>query len=131
VPNIQAATAIAGWVSANQELPYMTPPIPAPEMNPPQQEQVNFSGDSQDSSELLADYWIPWSLVALRKSYNRTLFCAISIQCTPSKPIFLGPVILLPSLYFLDLQVISPPNLSLCSFLPQLHYIFILFIQLP
>ncbi|XP_021917169.1 uncharacterized protein LOC110828613 isoform X2 [Zootermopsis nevadensis] len=49
VPNIQAATAIAGWVSANQELPYMTPPIPAPEMNPPQQEQVNFSGDSQDS----------------------------------------------------------------------------------
>jgi hypothetical protein len=56
VPNIQAATAIAGWVSANQELPYMTPPIPAPEMNPPQQEQVNFSGDSQDSSELLANY---------------------------------------------------------------------------
>ncbi|XP_023707154.1 uncharacterized protein LOC111864196 isoform X2 [Cryptotermes secundus] len=49
VPDIQAATAIAGQISANQELPYMTPPVPTPEMNPPQQQQVNFSGDSQDS----------------------------------------------------------------------------------
>ncbi|KAJ9581122.1 hypothetical protein L9F63_023699, partial [Diploptera punctata] len=39
VPDIQAATAIAGRISANQELPYMTPPI----------QQTNFSGDSQDS----------------------------------------------------------------------------------
>jgi len=53
VPDIQAATAIAGQISANQELPYMTPPISAPEMNPSQQQEVNFSGDSQDSSELL------------------------------------------------------------------------------
>lgn len=49
VPDIQAATAIAGHISANQELPYMTPPIPSQEMNPPQQQQLNFSGDSQDS----------------------------------------------------------------------------------
>lgn len=56
VPDIQAATAIAGQISANQELPYMTPPIPAPEMNPPQHQQVNFSGDSQDSSEFLDNY---------------------------------------------------------------------------
>ncbi|XP_066992849.2 uncharacterized protein [Anabrus simplex] len=40
VPDIPAATAIAGHVSANQELPYMTPPILA---------STNFSGDSQDS----------------------------------------------------------------------------------
>ncbi|XP_069685461.1 uncharacterized protein [Periplaneta americana] len=49
VPDIQAATAIAGRISANQELPYMTPPIPAPEIDPPQPQQANFSGDSQDS----------------------------------------------------------------------------------
>ncbi|KAJ4444177.1 hypothetical protein ANN_05967 [Periplaneta americana] len=52
VPDIQAATAIAGRISANQELPYMTPPIPAPEIDPPQPQQANFSGDSQDSNAL-------------------------------------------------------------------------------
>lgn len=38
--DITAATAVAGAIPANQELPYMTPPIA----------QTNFSGDSQDSS---------------------------------------------------------------------------------
>ena len=57
VPDIQAATAIAGHISANQELPYMTPPLPSQETDPPQQQQLNFSGDSQDSSELLAGYF--------------------------------------------------------------------------
>lgn len=41
-PTIPAASAIAGRVSASQELPYMTPPIV--------QSQQFFSGDSQDSS---------------------------------------------------------------------------------
>lgn len=39
--DISAATAVAGAIPANQELPYMTPPIAS---------QANFSGDSQDSS---------------------------------------------------------------------------------
>lgn len=39
--DIPAATAVAGGIAANQELPYMTPPIA----------QLNFSGDSQDSSK--------------------------------------------------------------------------------
>jgi hypothetical protein len=56
VPDIQAATAIAGQISANQELPYMTPPVPAPDVSPPEHQQVNFSGDSQDSSEFLVSY---------------------------------------------------------------------------
>lgn len=38
--DIPAASAVAGGISANQELPYMTPPLTQP----------NFSGDSQDSS---------------------------------------------------------------------------------
>nr|XP_022904227.1 uncharacterized protein LOC111416438 isoform X1 [Onthophagus taurus] len=38
---IPAATAVAGGIAANVELPYMTPPI----------SQANFSGDSQDSSK--------------------------------------------------------------------------------
>jgi hypothetical protein len=64
VPDIQAATAIAGHISANQELPYMTPPIPSQEMNPQQQQQqLNFSGDSQDSSESLAGYLIMFCVV--------------------------------------------------------------------
>lgn len=42
---IPAASAIAGRVSASQELPYMTPPIV--------QSQQYFSGDSQDSSSML------------------------------------------------------------------------------
>ncbi|XP_058839814.1 serine-rich adhesin for platelets-like isoform X1 [Topomyia yanbarensis] len=41
--DIPAASAIAGRVSASQDLPYMTPPI----VQPPQ----HFSGDSQDSSK--------------------------------------------------------------------------------
>ncbi|XP_055637110.1 uncharacterized protein LOC129775896 isoform X2 [Toxorhynchites rutilus septentrionalis] len=44
VADIPAASAIAGRVSASQDLPYMTPPI----VQPPQQ---HFSGDSQDSSK--------------------------------------------------------------------------------
>lgn len=57
---IPAATAIAGGIPANQELPYMTPPLNLPtnsgatgssavataSSNQPQ----HFSGDSQDSS---------------------------------------------------------------------------------
>ncbi|XP_065169349.1 dentin sialophosphoprotein isoform X2 [Atheta coriaria] len=43
--DINAASAVAGGIAANQDLPYMTPPI-----NPSNQ-QVNFSGDSQDSSK--------------------------------------------------------------------------------
>lgn len=51
--DIQAANAISGSVQANQDLPYMTPPLlmllphpPHPQHNSPQQ---HFSGDSQDS----------------------------------------------------------------------------------
>lgn len=40
--DISAATAVAGAIAANQELPYMTPPVVVA--------QTNFSGDSQDSS---------------------------------------------------------------------------------
>lgn len=42
--DIPAASAIAGRVSASQDLPYMTPPIVQPT-------QQHFSGDSQDSSK--------------------------------------------------------------------------------
>lgn len=42
---IPAASAIAGRVSASQDLPYMTPPIVQPGQH--------FSGDSQDSSSKL------------------------------------------------------------------------------
>lgn len=45
---IPAASAIAGRVSASQELPYMTPPIVQPQ-------QQYFSGDSQDSSSKLSN----------------------------------------------------------------------------
>lgn len=55
--DIQAANAISGGVQANQDLPYMTPPLlmllshpPHPENNSPQQ---HFSGDSQDSSNCI------------------------------------------------------------------------------
>jgi hypothetical protein len=64
VPDIQAATAIAGHISANQELPYMTPRLSSQEMDPPQQQQLNFSGDSQDASELMADYLITFCIVS-------------------------------------------------------------------
>ncbi|XP_012271304.1 uncharacterized protein LOC105694832 [Orussus abietinus] len=54
VSDIQAATAISGGVHANQDLPYMTPPILMPLPQPPQPQhgsspQQHFSGDSQDS----------------------------------------------------------------------------------
>ena len=56
---IQAASAITGGVQANQDLPYMTPPILMPPLpqsqldnNGPQPHQ-NFSGDSQDSSKFI------------------------------------------------------------------------------
>lgn len=53
---IPAASAIAGRVSASQELPYMTPPIVQPAQAQPQPmhappPQLHFSGDSQDSSK--------------------------------------------------------------------------------
>lgn len=41
--DINAASAVSGGIAASQELPYMTPPIA--------QQQINFSGDSQDSSK--------------------------------------------------------------------------------
>lgn len=44
--DISAATAVAGAIAANQELPYMTPPVT----------QANFSGDSQDSSSTLQQF---------------------------------------------------------------------------
>lgn len=43
IPDIPAATAVAGRVAASQDLPYMTPPITQPQ---------HFSGDSQDSSSI-------------------------------------------------------------------------------
>jgi len=55
--DIQAANAISGGVQANQDLPYMTPPLVIllphslhPQHNNPQQ---HFSGDSQDSSNCI------------------------------------------------------------------------------
>ncbi|XP_043504237.1 uncharacterized protein LOC122525480 isoform X5 [Polistes fuscatus] len=54
-PNdIQAANAISGGVQANQDLPYMTPPLAMLHLHPPQPPQPStsqhFSGDSQDST---------------------------------------------------------------------------------
>ncbi|XP_017885331.1 uncharacterized protein LOC108628122 [Ceratina calcarata] len=51
--DIQAANAISGAVQANQDLPYMTPPLlmllPQPPQPPTNNPQQHFSGDSQDS----------------------------------------------------------------------------------
>ena len=47
VDEIPAASAIAGSVPANHDLPYMTPPIP----------QQHFSGDSQDSGSKLVFFY--------------------------------------------------------------------------
>ncbi|XP_012232044.1 uncharacterized protein [Linepithema humile] len=51
--DIQAANAISGGVQANQDLPYMTPPLvmllPHPPQHQPSSSQQHFSGDSQDS----------------------------------------------------------------------------------
>lgn len=53
--DIQAANAISGGVQANQDLPYMTPPLLMLLPQPPQSQsnnlQQHFSGDSQDSSK--------------------------------------------------------------------------------
>lgn len=57
--DIPAATAVAGGIAANQELPYMTPPIA----------QTNFSGDSQDSSSELKKF------KCVRKNFLRLSFC--------------------------------------------------------
>ncbi|KOC68947.1 hypothetical protein WH47_09504 [Habropoda laboriosa] len=52
-PDIQAASAISGGVQANQDLPYMTPPLLMLLSQPPQLQSNSsphhFSGDSQDS----------------------------------------------------------------------------------
>ncbi|XP_015115778.1 uncharacterized protein LOC107040272 [Diachasma alloeum] len=48
--DIQAANAITGGVQANQDLPYMTPPLlTLPRFPQPQSTPQHFSGDSQDS----------------------------------------------------------------------------------
>ncbi|KAL0132513.1 hypothetical protein PUN28_000331 [Cardiocondyla obscurior] len=50
--DIQAANAISGGVQANQDLPYMTPPLlllPHPPHSRQNSLQQHFSGDSQDS----------------------------------------------------------------------------------
>ncbi|XP_011309228.1 uncharacterized protein [Fopius arisanus] len=48
--DIQAANAITGGVQANQDLPYMTPPLlTLPRFPQPQATPQHFSGDSQDS----------------------------------------------------------------------------------
>ncbi|CAL7934769.1 unnamed protein product [Xylocopa violacea] len=51
--DIQAANAISGGVQANQDLPYMTPPLlmllPQPVQSQSNSLQQHFSGDSQDS----------------------------------------------------------------------------------
>jgi hypothetical protein len=54
---IAASAAIAGHISASQDLPYMTPPIvqlaanqDLPYITPPLPQTQHFSGDSQDSS---------------------------------------------------------------------------------
>ncbi|XP_053981109.1 uncharacterized protein LOC128877643 isoform X1 [Hylaeus volcanicus] len=51
--DIQAANAISGGIQANQELPYITPPLlmllPQPLQPQPNSPQQHFSGDSQDS----------------------------------------------------------------------------------
>lgn len=60
--DIQAASAISGGVQANQDLPYMTPPLllllphpPHSQQNSPQQ---HFSGDSQDSSNHIIFFFL-------------------------------------------------------------------------
>lgn len=57
--DISAATAVAGAIAANQELPYMTPPVA----------QTNFSGDSQDSSSNLIPTYVLFllSVIVLQK----------------------------------------------------------------
>ncbi len=61
IHTVSAASAIAGRISASQELPYMTPPIA-----PPQQ---HFSGDSQDSSSKFEEIF---SLKIEKKNPNFT-----------------------------------------------------------
>lgn len=109
VPDIQAATAIAGHISANQELPYMTPPLPSQETDPPQQQQQqqsNFSGDSQDSSELLAGYLITFCVVSV--------FNIMTIETAPGPYIKLLPFGLHHNKLFI----------SLCQYYTPIYYIY-------
>jgi len=110
VPDIQAATAIAGHISANQELPYMTPPLPSQETEPPQQQQQqqqsNFSGDSQDSSELLAGYLITFCVVSM--------FIIMTIEIAPGPYIKLLPFGIHHNKLFI----------SLCQYYTPIYYIY-------
>jgi hypothetical protein len=106
VPDIQAATAIAGHISANQELPYMTPPLATQETDPPQQQQSNFSGDSQDSSELLAGYLIIFCVVSL--------FIIMTIETAPEPYIKLRPFSVHHNKLFI----------SLCQYYAPVYYIY-------
>lgn len=58
--DIQAANAIRGNIQANQDLPYMTPPVlmllPHSSQSQHNSLQQHFSGDSQDSSKLLISF---------------------------------------------------------------------------
>uniref|UniRef100_A0A1B6BYN3 Uncharacterized protein n=1 Tax=Clastoptera arizonana TaxID=38151 RepID=A0A1B6BYN3_9HEMI len=65
VDSILAATAIAGGIPANQELPYMTPPLPA------NQQPQHFSGDSQDSSKGYTSISVREPLASIRGEVNR------------------------------------------------------------
>lgn len=74
--DIQAANAISGGVQANQDLPYMTPPLLMLLPHPPQTQRNNhqpehFSGDSQDSSA-----YLPRSI----RTFFKFLFSFISFR---------------------------------------------------
>lgn len=76
--DIPAATAIAGGIPANHELPYMTPPLPATS------QQQHFSGDSQDSSSKpsFLPFVLEYSMLIFRRRKN----CSIS-----SKLLYVSP----------------------------------------
>jgi len=76
--DIQAANAISGGVQANQDLPYMTPPLlmllphpPHSQHNSPQQ---HFSGDSQDSSNYLISCNLLPNIYKIYKIYKNKFF---------------------------------------------------------
>lgn len=74
--DIQAANAISGGVQANQDLPYMTPPLLMLLPHPPQPQhspQQHFSGDSQDSSNYFSTY--ERSLVSFISCVNNNFVC--------------------------------------------------------
>lgn len=66
--NIPAATAIAGGIPANHELPYMTPPLPN---NSAPLTQQHFSGDSQDSSKGYTSISVREPLSSIMGQVNR------------------------------------------------------------